>query len=282
VNHIRIEVTNCCNLRCKMCPQSIFINRKREMIKDELFKKIIEDIAKHIPGLPLSFHVSGEPLLHPSICSFVRIAGKNLFFPWIVTNATLLTKDMSKRLIDSGLKKISFSFEGINKKIYEEIRVGAIYEKVLLNINNFLRINYQNKKRVLTELVCVDVPTIPVPELQKFLDEMKPKFNLINRSGYVDWLGKIGSDKKEITHGLGCDIMNKDLNILSDGRAVPCSVDIEGTMAYGDFKTMTFQEIMKSKTRMELKAKLESGNFEGLSCSKCYVPSGKIRELRMS
>lgn len=279
MNFIRIEVTNCCNLRCKMCPQSTSINRKRGMMERWLFEKIINDASNHVGRIPVTFHISGEPLLHPLITDFIKLSGEH-FIPWLVTNATLLTKDIGERLIDSGVKRISFSFEGINKEVYEAIRVGAIYEETLSNIESFLLMNSQRGHPVETELVCVDVPTIPVPEIKRFLDQMTLKFDIINRSGYFDWLGKVGESSQNVKSGRGCHAMKTDLNVLFDGKVIPCCMDVDGTMVYGDFSTMNFSQIMQSKSRNDLSSKLESGNFEGLSCSKCHVPVSGTRKLR--
>ena len=56
---IYIEITNCCNLKCKFCPDT---NRKKEFMSVENFEKVIEKIHKYTNLVLL--HVKGEPLLH--------------------------------------------------------------------------------------------------------------------------------------------------------------------------------------------------------------------------
>lgn len=254
-----------------MCPQSTEISRVRQMMDPDLFEKIVSEIGENNPNIPVCYHISGEPLLHPRVVDFIKMTADKKLLPHLVTNATLLTRDMSAKLIEAGLKNIAFSFEGINKTVYESIRVGANYEKVLGNIEAFLELNKINK-RVVTELVCVDLPNVPTNEITAFLDKMRGRFDTINRSGYFDWLGKVAKAQYEKRSYIGCSVLKSDLNVLCDGRVVPCCMDVDGKMVVGDFKTMAYKEIMCSPERLTLQAKLSSRQLNGLPCENCQTP----------
>lgn len=256
-----------------MCPQSTIINRPKRMISNDLFHKIINQISPHNNGANVSFHISGEPLLHPSIIEFVRLVSDSDMIARLTTNATLLSRDKSEQLIKAGLKIIEFSFEGMNKELYEATRVGACYEQTMENIEYFLNIN---DGKVFTELVCVDLPNIEVAIISEFLTTMAPKFDNINRSGYFDWLGKMNSVGFDKTHYIGCNAFN-DLNILSDGRVVACCMDVDGQLIVGDFNTMNYSEIMASTSRKNLKDKIDNAKLDGLPCQNCQVPWGGRR-----
>ena len=134
---IDIEVTSICNLRCPFCATT-YRDRliKKGYISFDMVKKIIDEGSEN--GLRgVKFNYRGEPLLHKEICDFVKYAkDKGLMDVYFNTNAMLLDKEMAKRLIESGLDRISVSAEGFTKEAYESYRVGGNFEKVLSNIIN--------------------------------------------------------------------------------------------------------------------------------------------------
>src|SRR3972149_8738837 len=73
----------------------------------------------------------------------IRYAKDNGIGTRLSTNATVLTKDKTKALLDAGLDFIIFSFDGYDKEAYEKVRVNANFEKTLGNISGFL----EEKKR---------------------------------------------------------------------------------------------------------------------------------------
>ena len=132
---IDVEVTSACNLRCPFCATTY---RDKDIAKGfmsfEVLKKIIDEGAgKGLYGV--KFNIRGEPLLHPQIHEFVQYAKQQgLVDIYFNTNAMLLTEEMGRKLIDAGLDRLSVSFEGVTKDVYEKNRVGAVYETVLENI----------------------------------------------------------------------------------------------------------------------------------------------------
>ena len=65
---IYIEITNCCNLKCKFCPET---NRKKEIMSVDNFEEIIKKIHKYTNLVCL--HVKGEPLLHSKLEDILNI-----------------------------------------------------------------------------------------------------------------------------------------------------------------------------------------------------------------
>ena len=70
-------------------------------------------------------HVAGEALLNKNVFQMIEYATNKGCWVGIHTNATLLTKEMSTRILESSLNSISFSFDGATSKVYEKVRVGA-------------------------------------------------------------------------------------------------------------------------------------------------------------
>ena len=280
---IRIETTNACNLRCRMCPQS---DKKpgvtRGLMKLDLYQSLVDQIAAFPENREALFylHICGEPLLHKQIVEFIRYAADRGLKPILTTNATLLTAELTKKLLASGLSKIEFSFEGVTPEIFETTRLGAQYDAVHRNILNFLEQNRAAGKSIRTELIVVDLPHVDAQLLRDYCEVMRPHFDTVNLSGYFDWLGRVETVKYERSHYRVCTATDTDLNVLWDGRVVPCCMDVDGAMVLGDFTKQCYLEILADLRRHALRKQLQRGELKGLLCSQCQVPWGgrMIRE----
>lgn len=150
-----IEVTNVCNLRCPFCARDNIEKRGLGFMSRNTFQNIVNsDNKRMLRHIRLFGH--GEPLLNEDINYFVReskLFAKTVGFS---TNGLLLTKRLSERLIDSGLTTISISFEGINKEIYEQLRKGSNYEKVLVNINDLLDVRKEMDSNLYISMAIID------------------------------------------------------------------------------------------------------------------------------
>ena len=104
LNHLAkvyIEPTNRCNLECRTCMRNVWDEPLGQM-SNLTFLRIIEGLKAFSPPPTIFFGGFGEPLAHPDITDMVRQA-KNLGGSVeLITNGTLLTKDLPKRLIESG------------------------------------------------------------------------------------------------------------------------------------------------------------------------------------
>jgi MoaA/NifB/PqqE/SkfB family radical SAM enzyme len=79
----------------------------------------------------------GEPLAHQGIVGMVAQA-KALGGPVeLITNGTLLTRDVSERLIAAGLDLLWVSLDGATPESYTDVRLGAALPQVLANLAAF-------------------------------------------------------------------------------------------------------------------------------------------------
>jgi MoaA/NifB/PqqE/SkfB family radical SAM enzyme len=130
-----------------MCPRTYFISSGIKEwapvgFKDmdlELYKNIIsQGKGTRLKSVKLNFLC--EPLLHPQLVEMVSLASKAELWVMINTNASLLTKELSRDLLKAGLTDIFFSFDSPYPEEYEKIRRGAVYGQVLDNIKTFVAI----------------------------------------------------------------------------------------------------------------------------------------------
>ena len=85
-----------------------------------LFKKIIDETKDYVELVDLDLY--GESMLNPDIYKMIKYAKTNGLNTLLNTNATLLNKENSRKLIHSGLDILIISFDGTSKETYELIR----------------------------------------------------------------------------------------------------------------------------------------------------------------
>jgi MoaA/NifB/PqqE/SkfB family radical SAM enzyme len=132
---VYIEPTNGCNLECRTCIRNIWDEPLGEMSRTT-FEQIIEGLH-HFPSPPTIFFGGlGEPLAHPAIAEMVAQAKTLGSSVELITNGTLLTKDLSKKLIDAGLDMLWVSLDGATPESYADVRLGAVLPEVIANLTS--------------------------------------------------------------------------------------------------------------------------------------------------
>ena len=73
---VYIEITNICNLNCSFCHGHSRAPRKMGM---EEFSVVLDKLTEHTKYI--YYHLMGEPLLHPQLPDFIRLAGQRGLSP---------------------------------------------------------------------------------------------------------------------------------------------------------------------------------------------------------
>lgn len=107
---IHIELTNRCNFSCTFCPMGK-MTRRKEFIDPGLACSAIDQIAELALTEKITFHVMGEPLLHPAFFSILSHAKQRKVPVGLTTNGALLTKRTIQRLVENNLHQIDISLQ---------------------------------------------------------------------------------------------------------------------------------------------------------------------------
>jgi len=275
---IDIEVTSACNLKCDFCATTFRGKTiKKGFISFEIIKKIIDEGADN-DLFGVKFNIRGEPLLHPQIHEFVKYAKqKNLIDVYFNTNAILLGEDVAKKLIDSGLDRLSISFEGYTKSVYEKYRIGANYEKVLSNIENIQSL----KRKLGVEHPKVRIQTVMLPELEETFDEYK-KFwaERVDEVGFLDYK-EMKIKKRNIKYPWACPQIWQRMAIWWNGTILPCNHDDDGLLVLGNVRTSTIKEVWNSNKLNNIREMHKKGNAHEIqACDGCYLRDSEILKLQ--
>lgn len=148
-----IEPTNICNFKCIQCPVSLplfqeTINHLGNM-EIGLYNKIIQDVKSMGRLRNLNLYGDGEPFLNCNLVEMVRIAKTNSIADdvTITTNASLLTKEMAKDIIDSGLDYLRVSIYSVYKDRYYQITKSKVKpEQIFKNVKYLQKLKAEMKK----------------------------------------------------------------------------------------------------------------------------------------
>ena len=112
-----IAVTYQCNLKCEFC--YVGDHPQDELSTNDL-KKIIFKIYNEAMIPSVSF-TGGEPLLRDDIVSLVSYASQTGVWTNLITNGTLLTRDLVQNLKHAGLSSAQVSIEGPDSHVHDAI-----------------------------------------------------------------------------------------------------------------------------------------------------------------
>ncbi len=133
---LQVESALACNLKCIMCPWKDFRHHVRHggIMQPEIWQAIkphLHDVQS------VDFTGGGEPLLQPRLVEWITDANRAGCETGVLTNAVLLSKETSRKLIAAGLDWICISMDGARKEEYEAIRIGSNFEKICENVSDF-------------------------------------------------------------------------------------------------------------------------------------------------
>ena len=283
--NLDIESTSFCNLKCPMCYRTLvdFDSKHSDRLGFMdlgLYKKIIDEGAKY--GLyAIKLNYTGEPLLHKQLPEMIEYAKKNgVVDVQFNTNGVLLRGDLAERVLDAGVDRIIISFDSIKKERYEQIRVGAVFEEVVRNVEDF--VSLRNKKGM--KKPCVRISMVKMKENLDEVDEFyrfwKERVDLVTFVNYVNYLGEDKeADKRYIAKidnqddDFICAQLWQRMFIIWDGTITPCCGDLDISLKLGNAKTDSIYNIWHSGEYQQMRKWHWEGNYRKMAiCNKCTLP----------
>lgn len=277
-----IENTNACNAHCIMCPRDS-LTRKRGFMDLSLYEKLIKEISKFNEIVKrVHLHNYGEPLLDKDLVSRIKLA-KNygIKHTYFVTNASLLTPDKSREIIEAGLDEFKISFYGTDTETYNRTMRGLNFEKTLQNIKEFSRIREEMNEaspKVVIQYLPLETNK---SKTEEFFKLMKPLINeKIGDILYQFSLHNYGGGRSYIKTGGITNICNypwRTMVILQDGKVVLCCLDYNGVQVVGDVNKNTIQEIWNGERYRKVREDFKKMQYKDYPvCMKCDIIRWKI------
>lgn len=100
---------------------------------------------------------NGEPTINPNIYQMISYASQKGMFVSLITNGSTLNEINRKKLISSGISRLQISFQSIDKKTDEQIMIGTVFERELINILKLIYNIRLNNKKIYISISTVDI-----------------------------------------------------------------------------------------------------------------------------
>lgn len=283
---INIDPSDRCNFQCKFCPTGDRMLMEKTQGRNHgsmdfgLYKKIINDICEFEDKVKvIRLYKDGEPLLNPFFADMVGYAKDSGCCDRVdtTTNASLLTPEKSREIINAGLDRINISIEGVNNIQYKEFSGYDLdFEELVENIRFF----YEHRRQC-EMIVKTNGDTLSEEQKQQFYDI----FGDIADGIYIEsimscWAGfelkdvkvneNVGIYQQQIKGVEVCPYVFYSFAINSDGTASTCFLDWSRKMLIGDAKTEKVTDIWNGKKLYEYQKEfLDMNRAKFDSCREC-------------
>lgn len=243
-SRVYVEITNICNMRCSFCHGH---GRRPGSISAEDFFLVLDRLAGHTEYI--YYHLMGEPLLHPQLPLFLRMAAQRGFRSVITTNGTLLA-ERGEEVIAAGVHKVSVSvhsFEEGGDEAYlrylSEVAdfadaASAAGVIVVLRLWNNGHDGGRNSRTVAFFRSRLEGEWA-----------QNTKGVRIRRRLHLEWGDRFQwPDIAAPVQGgqVFCYGLRDHFGILCDGTVVPCCMDSDGAIALGNILEQSVEEILDS------------------------------------
>jgi len=267
IDRCYLEITNICNLSCVFCPKNA--RPKRKMTLDE-FNLLTDRLSGQIKFL--YFHLMGEPMLHPQLSDFIRIAREKGFIPVLTTNGTLLGNGLRhyphKIQISLHSKEGNMeSHESLSSYIHSIMdfsltaaSAGTIVVLRLWNQGGFDSQN-DNVLDLLGDYIPRDTWTQRY-DGWKLSEKIYVEFDQM-----FEWPEE-ERDAYDIEE-VFCYALRNQVGVLVDGTVVPCCLDHEGTIRLGNLYENTLEEIINSPRAKSLYEGFSHHHATEPLCQRC-------------
>lgn len=241
-----LEITNVCNLACSFCPGT---QREKRFMTETEFKILAGKLRPYTDYL--YFHLMGEPLLHPELGRFLKIAGEMSFKVIITTNGTLLPIKKELLLSAPALHRVNISLQS-----YEANRLGGLAQYITACAAFAGQANQAGKLCVLRlwnrnglDSMNGEIETLLSQQFPQPWTEGRGNLRLADRvylepGERFDWPGMETEDRGEYCFCYG---LRDQIGILVDGTVVPCCLDHEGDIPLGNLLTQELKNIMSTE-----------------------------------
>ena len=278
-----------CNFRCEFCIHAL--DRKDHgyisdctLMDMELYRKCIQDMTQFPQKLKmLRFAAIGEPLIHPQIAEMVAYAKQAAIAESvdIVTNASLLTHELSDALIDAGLDRLRISVEGLSGEDYlKRTKANINFDRFVEEIRYF----YEHSNHTHVYIKIIDYMVQKREEQEKFLSLFQPICHsiaiehLTPTIAEIDY-GKISEGKQNNKAQNGATLLHAEvcpqgfymMQINPDGNVVPCC-SMKYPAVLGDTKKQSVRDIWNGERFQHFRRHmLESREKASPICAQCNL-----------
>ena len=272
---IYLEISNCCNLQCSFCPGT---KREARVMNREEFSSLLPKLQPWTDYL--YFHLMGEPLCHPQLEEFLRLADEAGFKVILTTNGTLLPKLQDMLLQARGLHKINISlhaFEAndLSVPFYQYLDGCLAFGRAAEGrmIVSYRLWNNGGLDEKNNEILSAIARYFPQPWAQGRQGPRLGNNIYLQHGDKFDWPDL---SAPEGSAQVRCYGLKDQIGVLCDGTVVPCCLDHEGDIPLGNLFQQQMEEILASPRTAAIEQGFSHGCAVEELCRKCGYARSKF------
>ena len=264
---VYIEITNICNMNCSFCHGHKRPPKQMSKEEFELILNKLEGRTKYV-----YYHLMGEPLTHPLLPEFIKLAENRGYKSIITTNGTLLNKRKDE-LLNAGVHKFNVSLHSFEGDSDDE------HMRYICNLADFAKDAAEKGIIVVFRL------------WNNGFDGGKNEtvFNLLKQNIDGEWAENTRGirirNKIHLEWGerfewpdvnaeikgssFSCYGLRDHFGILSDGTVVPCCLDSDGIINLGNIFEDDIGSILNSERALNITEGFKNGIASEDLCKKC-------------
>ncbi|MCI8972728.1 MAG: radical SAM protein [Lachnospiraceae bacterium] len=273
--HLDIEASSRCNLRCTFCDKLPLLKKNQlGNLGFDLFRHIMDqfDNEHRLWGLKLSYR--GEPLINPCLPDMIEYAKKKgVLDVYFNTNAMLLNEDMSRRLIDASLDRISISIDGTDKNEYESVRIGADFDRLVENLEKLIQLRHTYH----ISYPKIRIQTVKFPETNAdvYLKKWESYGDEIAMIDYKDESVR----NTQLQGNWACPQLWQRMTIEWDGTVFGCNNDDLRGICLGNANERSIYDCWHDEKLMEIrKLHMEGMSHKVKDCNGCPWRTAQINK----
>ena len=272
--HVDIELSDACNLRCRMCTHG-FGNAPTGGFMDNSLAFHIVDECVRVGVYSIKLNWRGEVAINKFLPEAVRYAKNNgILEVQINTNGHPKDRDIFIQCAENRLDRIIFSVDGFTAETYESIRKGADFNQLINNIHRLLawkKKHNSKKPLVRVQMLRTKENKSQVDDFISYWTPLVDDISINDESNRGQGNSMIVGD--QITVGRArCSQPFQRLTISRDGRVSPCCSDWEQHYLVGNIESDRLDDLWMNRKMAYLRDIQRSNQQNKIKCCReCWT-----------
>ncbi len=240
-----------CPNNCFMCPARYKKKPYPSRMKDEVFRKIIDDLAEMNYSQQLHFYTQCEPFIDVNIIDKVNYARERLpnAHLKIISNFIPLTDKKIDAILKLPLDELINSIYALNHEDYQKICRSKFYEKAMINQISFLKkfSRMENLPYQFRVYLIKMEENRHDDDFIEYFSKLLP-CNIINRTHLLRFPHEFIKKTTQPTPKTCCDFIFSTLAIYSNGETTFCMADPDADFGrMGNVMDMSIRELINTR-----------------------------------
>jgi radical SAM protein with 4Fe4S-binding SPASM domain len=218
------------------------------------------------------YHLMGEPLTHPELAEFLKMAAESGYKSIITTNGTLLKKH-GDELLNAGLHKVNISLhsfeEGSDDSYREYVKSLSDFAKNAARVGTIVVFRLWNRgfdggrNDMALGLLRENIAGEWVENTRGIRICDKVYLEWGERFEWPDECAEVKGER------FFCYGLKDQFGILSDGTVVPCCLDSDGVISLGNIFNEDIDSILSSPRAVAMVDGFKCGKASEELCRRC-------------